>query len=317
MLRSLVGERPPEPAPELGADTEYRLGGAQRELRGRPRAPPRSASPSALRVGRLGAADRAGARRPGSTTATDELEARVTDSTGWSELWTAELGPGRSRARSSSAVRSPPSACSTRPTLGAPLAIGGRVAARSGGRGRAPCLSPGWGLAVSAAGRGDRSREPTLDGTGTVRRCSRRARGFRARRGGSALDRLDRGDRSRISPASPMPVFEAALEPRASTRAVRPPPGRDAGHPGAPRRRRARTRRHLPDFVGAADRACQNCGLPRSSGPAPPAERSRRARTRFTARSASRSRPGSIATTAGRRPSRSGRRRSAPPAAEG
>ena len=94
----------------------------------------------------------------------DALAARVTDA-GWSELWTAELGPvvagafelGRAVA---------PVCLLDEPTLGAPLAIGGR--ARHGAAARACAVpQPEWGLAVARPG-GDRSREPTLDGTGTV-----------------------------------------------------------------------------------------------------------------------------------------------------
>ena len=94
----------------------------------------------------------------------DELAARLTGA-GWSELWTAELGPvvagafelGRAVA---------PVCLLDEATLGAPLAIGGRV--RHGAAARAYAVpQPEWGLAVARPG-GDRSREPTLDGTGTV-----------------------------------------------------------------------------------------------------------------------------------------------------
>jgi Acyl-CoA dehydrogenase, C-terminal domain len=94
----------------------------------------------------------------------DELAARLT-ACGWSELWTAEHGPvvagafelGRATA---------PVCLLDEVTLGAPLAIGGRV--RHGVAASACAVpQPGWGLALARPGEG-RTREPTLDGMGTV-----------------------------------------------------------------------------------------------------------------------------------------------------
>jgi hypothetical protein len=94
----------------------------------------------------------------------DELARRL-EHTGWKELWAADLEPvvaggielGRAVA---------PVSLLDEPTLGAPLAIGGRI--RHGAHAETCALSqPGWGLA-SARPVADRAREATLDGTGTV-----------------------------------------------------------------------------------------------------------------------------------------------------
>ncbi len=94
----------------------------------------------------------------------DELTARLA-AAGWSELWAGELGPvvagafelGRAVA---------PICIVDEATLGAPLASGSRI--RHGLRtGTCAVPQPGWGLAL-ANPSGERTQEPTLDGTGTV-----------------------------------------------------------------------------------------------------------------------------------------------------
>ncbi len=94
----------------------------------------------------------------------DELAARLT-AAGWSELWTIELGPVVAGAFELGRAVAPVCVLDEA-TLGAPLAIGGR--ARHGAAASACAVpQPGWGLALARPG-GDRTREPTLDGTGTV-----------------------------------------------------------------------------------------------------------------------------------------------------
>ena len=94
----------------------------------------------------------------------DELARRL-ESVGWKELWAADPEPvvagaielGRALA---------PVALVDEATLGAPLAIGGRI--RHGAHAETGAVpQPGWGLA-SARPAAEREREPTLDGTGTV-----------------------------------------------------------------------------------------------------------------------------------------------------
>jgi Acyl-CoA dehydrogenase, C-terminal domain len=92
------------------------------------------------------------------------LEARL-EETGWSELWSSETGPivagglelGRAIA---------PACVLDEATLGGALAVGGRI--RHGANADVCAVpQPGWGLALAHPGA-DRSREPTLDGSGTV-----------------------------------------------------------------------------------------------------------------------------------------------------
>lgn len=94
----------------------------------------------------------------------DELEARLV-AAGWSERWSSELGPvvagafelGRAVA---------PVCLLDEATLGGPLAVGTRI--RHGSHAKVCAVSrPDWSLAL-AEPSGDRHRESTLDGSGTV-----------------------------------------------------------------------------------------------------------------------------------------------------
>jgi acyl-CoA dehydrogenase-like protein len=93
-----------------------------------------------------------------------ELERRL-ESTGWKELWATELGPVVAGAIELGRAVAPVSLLDEA-TLGAPLAVGGRI--RHGAEAETCAVPlPGWGLAA-ARPAAEREREPTLDGTGTV-----------------------------------------------------------------------------------------------------------------------------------------------------
>ncbi len=93
-----------------------------------------------------------------------ELERRL-ESTGWKELWAAELGPVVAGAIELGRAVAPVSLLDEA-TLGAPLAVGRRI--RHGAEAETCAVpQPGWGLA-SARLAVQREHEPTLDGTGTT-----------------------------------------------------------------------------------------------------------------------------------------------------
>jgi Acyl-CoA dehydrogenase, C-terminal domain len=94
----------------------------------------------------------------------DELALRL-ERTGWKELWAEELGPAVAGAMELGRAVAPVSLLDEA-ALGAPLAVGGRI--RHGARAETCAVpQPGWRLA-SAQPAAERTREPTLDGTGTV-----------------------------------------------------------------------------------------------------------------------------------------------------
>lgn len=92
------------------------------------------------------------------------LERRL-ESTGWKELWAAELGPVVAGAMELGRAVAPVSLLDEA-TLGAPLAVGRRI--RHGADTETCAVpQPDWGLA-SARPAAEREHQPTLDGTGTV-----------------------------------------------------------------------------------------------------------------------------------------------------
>jgi hypothetical protein len=95
----------------------------------------------------------------------DDLLTRRLEDVGWAELWSVEPGVVVAGAIELGHAVAPVSLVDEA-TLGAPLAIAGRV---RHGVGVETCAvpQPGWGLASARPG-GERMRAPTLDGTGTV-----------------------------------------------------------------------------------------------------------------------------------------------------
>jgi hypothetical protein len=91
--------------------------------------------------------------------------ARRLESTGWKELWAADLGPVVAGAFELGRAIAPVSLVDEE-ALGAPLTVGGRI--RHGAEAETCAVpQPGWGLASARPGA-ERRREATLDGTGTV-----------------------------------------------------------------------------------------------------------------------------------------------------
>jgi Acyl-CoA dehydrogenase, C-terminal domain len=95
----------------------------------------------------------------------DDLAARLA-AAGWESLWEVDdLGAAVAGALELGRSVAPLSTLDE-PTLGAPLAVDGRI--RHGATAETCALpEPGWNLAFGRLGP-DRRREPTLDGTGTV-----------------------------------------------------------------------------------------------------------------------------------------------------
>ena len=191
-------------------------------------------------------------------------------------------------------------------TLGAPLWVDGRARHARGAT----------SLAVPRARRRARASAPvvrgaggvTLDGTRHGARRRQRDRPARARR--RALHAGVRGTRrrSRTSRASrsARSSSRSSTPARASSSARRSRRYRPCSRGSPTRRSRGRARRCSP---GRRPRTTAGCRSRSCAGPDRRAARSRRLRTRCTARSASRSRPGCTPTTGALARRRAGRRR--------
>ncbi len=189
-----------------------------------------------LRAGRHHSSPSSGSGRTTVTTISQPSSTSV----GWAELWSDPELLGPAVAGGIELGRAVAPLCLVdEATLGAPLALGGRV--RHG------------------AGRVEGGeREPTLDGTGTLRGVAATPSGR-----GRAAYRPGAPSRSRISPGSPTVHSSKRSSTHGSARAVRGAARRPAGRAGAPRRCSACARRVSSSAPGP--RPTPDAGFPAST----------------------------------------------------